>query len=68
MLEQKDSEASYKAMTLRVRIMIRLIVWQMELLNKLLKPLKLSPTFAIYDYSHEEIEMDEEEITSEMKH
>ena len=64
MLEHKDSEKAYKAMPLRVRILIRLMVWQMEILNKFLKPLNLSPTFAIYDMDYE----DEGDETEEMVH
>ena len=59
--ERRDEE-TYTAMPLHIRTFIRVLVWQLNVLNYLLKPLGLSPGFTIYvsdQLEYEEVDPDE---------
>lgn len=58
--ETRDQE-EYDKLHWSVRLTIRLTVYLLNILNAQLKPYRLTPVFAIYEYDDEEIEIDYDE-------
>ena len=47
MMQEKTNHEVYDSFPLKVRVLIRIMVWQMFILNRWLKPLNMTPGFDI---------------------
>jgi len=70
--ETRD-EGTYASMPIHVRALIRITVWQMNILNFFLAPLGFSPMFTIYvsgelEYEEEDYHMTVEEEEEDLVH
>ena len=66
MIDEERDEVAYQSLSWRIRLLIRLCVYLMNILNSVLKPYSMTPVFAIYDTSDLiEVELDEYEIEDE---
>lgn len=66
MIGEERDEVAYQALNWRIRLLIRLCVYLMNILNSVLKPYSMTPVFAIYDTSDLiEVELDEYDIEDE---
>lgn len=62
MQESRENEA-YKSIPLKTRLVIRLTVFLVKILYKMLLPLGFSPYFAISEIDYEvEVDLEEEEL------
>lgn len=64
MISEERDEIAYQSLNWRIRLLIRLCVYLMNILNNVLKPYSMSPVFAIYDTAdliEVEVDLDEEE-------
>lgn len=61
MIPEERDEIAYQSLNWRIRLLIRLCVYLMNILNSVLKPYSMTPIFAIYDLSEEMLDIEEEE-------
>jgi len=68
MIPEERDEVAYQSLNWKIRLLIRVCVYLMNILNSVLKPYSMTPVFAIYDTSDViEIELDELDIEVDLE-